>query len=419
MYFTKLDSRDVDFNLFINRAPEVEWLERSVGGYLQAKDARIGRAFRVTGAKGSGKTIFARHVLGRLKKAHAGNTLFLEADCRKCPDSRAVFGVIAQKVVEELVSLQRSGAPIKDELLDTARVLSTITGFTSVELKVAHEHVTQYKAAAALSGEAAFYSTLKTSFNISVERQKKQYEGLTGSVQFDEYRLCLLIRDFFNDVRAQGLNVVLFIDNLDELHHSYREPSQREHARQQAGWILELKQAPIALLACMRTYFSEIARDIGNKLTLPPLPANVLLGILERRMKDEPESVQQGFKRTEVEALAHKLAQIEPTPLAYIEWFKALCEQEAFDRQRRTKAIEHYVRAEYASTPFDVLRRVACAFPTADSELDRAALLEACNGSEADFAAILDHQAVLPNDFWNPTRFTLDPSLHLLRHGAW
>ena len=37
----------------------------------------------------------------------------------------------------------------------------------------------------------------------------------------------------------------------------------------------------------------------------------------------------------------------------------------------------------------------------------------------ADLAAIQDHQVVLPNDFWNPTRFTLDPSLHLLHAGAW
>src|SRR5262249_46473340 len=154
--------------------------------------------------------------------------------------------------------------------------------------------VTQYKAAAELSGQASFYTTLKSTFNISVERSKKQYEGLTGSVQIDEYQLCLLFKDFFSDLREQGFNVVLFVDNLDELHHNYRDPAQREHARQQAEWVLELKQAPIALLACMRTYFSDIARDFGNKLTLPPMPGNVLLGILERRIKDETPSTREG-----------------------------------------------------------------------------------------------------------------------------
>ncbi len=190
MYFAKLTSRDVDPEQFVNRSEEVEGLEKAVGGYLDVTDARLGRAFRVTGAKGSGKTIFARHVLRRLKARHGGNTLFLEVDCRRCPDSRAVFAVIAQKIIEELSSLKRAKAAIKDELFATAQVLSTITGFTSVELKVVHEHVTQYKAAAELSGQASFYTSLKSTFNISVERSKKQYDGLTGSVQFNEYKLC-------------------------------------------------------------------------------------------------------------------------------------------------------------------------------------------------------------------------------------
>ena len=213
--------------------------------------------------------------------------------------------------------------------------------------------------------------------------------------------------------------MVLFVDNIDELHHNYRDPKEREHARQQAEWVLELKQAPIALLACMRTYFSEIARDIGNRLALQPLPANVLLGILERRMRDEPQTVQEGFKRPEIQGLAQKLSGLAPTPLAYLEWFKSFSEQEAVDKLRREKARERYVRAEYASTPFEVIQRVAHAFQSPGQEIDRAALLKACGDSEADMAAIQDHQVVLPNDFWNPTRFTLDPSLHLLHAGAW
>lgn len=419
MYFARLDSRDVDPELFVNRSAEVEGLEKALAGYLEAADVRVGRAIRVTGMKGSGKTIFARHVLRELKKKHGASTLFVEVDCRRCPDSRAVFAAIAMNVVKELFNLKRALAPIKDELIATAQVLSTITGFSTVELKVVHEHVTQYKAAAELSGQAAFYTTLKTAFNVSVERSKKHYEGLTGSVQFNEYKLCMLLRDFFGDLREQGLNVVLFVDNIDELHHNYRDPAQREYARQQAEWVLELKQAPIALLACMRTYFSDIARDIGNKMTLPPLPANVLLGILERRIKDETPSTREGFKGVETKNLADKLAHLAPTPLAYLDWFKVLCEQDAFDQPRREKAIERYVRAEYASTPFEVIQRVAHAYPAPDRELDEAALLEACGSSKGDLAAIQDHQVVLPNDFWNPTRFTLDPSLYLLHHGTW
>lgn len=34
MYFAKLDSRDVDTELFVNRSDDVDWLEKSLSGYL-------------------------------------------------------------------------------------------------------------------------------------------------------------------------------------------------------------------------------------------------------------------------------------------------------------------------------------------------------------------------------------------------
>ncbi|MCC6558534.1 MAG: ATP-binding protein [Polyangiaceae bacterium] len=418
VYFSKLDSRDTDPALFNNRTPDVEWLKRNLEGYLGVTDARLGRAFRVTGGKGSGKTIFVRHVLRQLKKQHAGTTLFIEADCRRCPGSREVFGAVAACAVSELIKLKGAGAPIKQELIDAANLLNTITRFTDATLQVVHEHLMQYKAAADLSAEVSLLSNLKANFGISLERSEKQIKQLSGSIRFDEYRLCAALRAFFDDVRDQGLNAVLFIDNIDELDHDYREPAQREQVRQQAGWVLELKQAHVALIACMRTYYADIARDIGNKLVLDRLPPNMLKGILERRMKDEPEGIRQAFDGGEVSGLADRLSHAAPTPLAYIEWFKALCEQDAFDSARREKAIQRFVTAEYAGVPFDVLKGVVRAFPAPDHEIDRKVLLDACGGSETELAAVQDRQVVLPNDFWNPTRFSLDPSLHILHPDA-
>jgi hypothetical protein len=414
MYFARLDSSDTDPDLFVDRTSDLGRLSSSVAGYLDVSKARIGRAFRVTGAKGSGKTIFVRNVLKKLRPKYAGSTLFLEVDCRRCPGSREVFGSVAQCSVNELIKLKSAGAAVKPELLATAQLLNAILRFTTVELKEAHEHVIQYKSALGLSAKTALLSNLEANFGISLERNEKQIKQLTGSILLDEYRLCLALRSFFEDVRDQGFNVVVFIDNIDELHHDYKDAAQREKIRHEAQWVLELRQAPIALVACMRTYYADVARDIRNKLALDPLPPNVLLGILERRIKDEPEDVRGFFARGEVQTLAHLLAGSAPTPLAYIEWFKVLAEQDAFDAQRRRKVIEQFVRAEYAGVPFEILEKVARSFPTPQHEVDRAVLLNACGNSESELAAVQDRQVVLPNDFWNPTRFTLDPSLHIL-----
>lgn len=415
MYFTQLDTGDIDPRLFVNRSDDVEWLASGLNGYLKGTELLTGRAFRVTGQKGSGKTIFAKHVLARIKREHGTKGVFIEADCRRCPDSRAVFQLLAQRTVEELFALKDAGVKaVSEELLATARVAAVITQFTSVEVKQIHEHITQHKKAGSLAIGRSLIDFLKITFDVAVQREKKTYESMAGTITFSEYHLCTVLRKLFEDIRAQGLFVVALVDNLDELHHDYRDPLPREHARQEAGWVLELKQAPIALIACMRTYFSEIARDFRAKRTLDPMPGNVLVGILEKRLLDEPEDVKREAAREEIKSLYHKLADIAATPLSYLDWVKALAEQEAFDKDLRTKAVRQYVRAEHATVPFDVIESIARVYDAVDHEIDKATLLEACRGSESDVALVQDGQVVLPNDFWNPTRFSLDPSLYLL-----
>jgi len=418
MYFTKLDSRDTEPEIHVNRDADVTWLTSSLEGYLRAGDARLGRAFRVTGAKGSGKTIFVRSVLENLRRKHSANTIFLEVDCRRCPGSREVFGSIAHCAVMELKSLQRAGAKIEEPLIEAAQLLNVLTRFTDVELKQVHENLIQYKSAAQLGGKVSLLKTIEANFGISLERTEKQIKQLTGSIRLDEYRVCAALRAFLGDLRERGLSVVLFVDNIDELLHDYGDEEQRAKVKQQAGWVLELSQAPVAMIACMRTYFADIARHIGNKRHLDPVAPNVLSGIVERRMKDEPSDVQEQFEKAEVQGLLNMVTRSAPTPLACIEWFKMLCEEDAFDKQRRKKAIEAFVKAEYAGVPLDVLQRVVWAFPSPHDEIDRAALLSACKESESDLSAVQERQVVLPNDFWNPTRFALDPSLHILHKTA-
>lgn len=413
MYFTRLDSRQTDPRLFVNRKDDVDALVSVLEGHLRAEDIGSSFAARVTGEKGSGKTIFIKHVMEKLRVENP-LALFLYVDCRLSGTSRRVFQRTAEEVVSGLGKLIRAGSPLRPELLAAAQVVNTLASFDDVEQKRVHENLTQYKAAAGLSVDAALLSYLKINLGVSLERSEKQIGQLTGTVRIDERRLAAMFAALFADIRREGIRIVVVVDNLDELQHDYRDPSQREIARQQAQWVLELKTSPVAFIACMRSYFADVARDIGNKWQLDRLPANVLLAILEKRMLDEPEDVQQRFASEEVRSLASMFASAAHTPLAYLDWFSFFCREKAFDKPRRQRALERFVMAEQAGLAFDLLEQMGRCFERYDRELDRGELLNACGNRESEVVAAIDTQAVLPNNFWSVTRYRLDPALHLL-----
>lgn len=356
-------------------------------------------------------------MLDKLKPRHP-TALFLYVDCRLSGTSRKVFQRVAEATVDELERLLAAKTEIRPELVDAAHVVSVLASFDDVELKKVHEHLIQFKAAAGLAADAALLKYLKANLSISLERSERQTAQLTGAVRIDERKLHSALTALFEDIRREGIGVILLIDNLDELHHYYREEAQRQTAREHAMWVMELRKAPVAFLACMRSYFADVARDIGDKIHLEPLPANILLAIVERRCRDEPASVQQLAASPEVKSLMNMLAGVASTPLAYLDWLKFFVKEKAFDPQRRRRVIEKFSKAEFANLAFDVLEQLGRSFEKPERELDRGELLKACGDRESELVAVIDAQAVLPNNFWTPTRYRLDPLLNLLLPGV-
>jgi Cdc6-like AAA superfamily ATPase len=423
MFLTRMNPDDVDPSHLVNREADLRWAVGLLEAHLLAHDStgRSRLAFCVLGEKGVGKTLFTRRVLHEARRQFSDRAIFVEADCRRMRDVRRIIGVIAQEIVLSLVEMKQHGERVSNELVATAQVLSALTRFDETELKNAHAHVEQFKAAAKLGGSQALLKVLAADFQISVERSSSSISEMTGKVRFDEDRLCSALRALFEDIRESGLQVVLYLDNMDEAHHHYLTDDERRRARRDTNALLRLHDAPIVMILNMRTYYSGVLpREIARVRVLKRLPPAELLRILDARIAEEPPAVKMRLQDSEVRAAVERLAHIAPTPLAFLKWILVLFENEALTQAHLRRGVEEYLEAHFSSEPTQVWWRVVAAFTTPDSAVTRETLLEACDRNEAVLRQVVERQGVLPKDFWDPgTYFTLDPELYLLHpsHG--
>lgn len=418
MFFARLNPDDVDPLHLVNRDAEIRWAYGLIEAHLKSPDpagkARL--AFCVLGDKGVGKTIFTRAVLQRARASFSDRAIFIEADCRRMRDVRRLIGVIAQETVLQLLEMKESGERVSTELVATAQVLNALCRFDETELKNAHAHVEQFKAAAKLGGSQSLLKVLQADFQISVERTSSATTEMTGKVRFDEDRLCSALRALFEDIRASDIHVVLYLDNMDEAHHHYLTDEERKRARRDTNALLRLHDAPIVMILNMRTYYSGVLpREMARVRVLKPLPSQVLLQILDARIKEEPQELRMRMLDTTVKAAVEQLARMAPTPLAFLRWILVLFENDALSPTELARGVTEYLESHFSTEPTHVWRSVVAAFKTPDTAITREALLEACDKNEAVLRQVVERQGVLPKDFWDPgTYFTLDPDLHLL-----
>ena len=427
MLLDGFDPSDVDPLLLYNRDEDQRWLTDRLNRYLETERRTDNRlALCLIGEKGVGKSILTRRVLRDLRERFSGSTLFLHADCRRLRGRREVYAAVAQLVVDELLSLRSVGVTVPDALLANAQVLAALTNFTDARLSVVHEHLQQFRVATELKSGGHLLKYLDGNFGISLVRELKSIQNLTGSVQFDEHRLCRMLAAFFRDLRELHLNVVLYLDNIDELRHEYADATARERVRIDAEGILALSEAPIGLLLNMRTYYRGVLpREISDLRNLRRLSGTDLENIarlrLERhlasRSKSEQEDARRWLDLPETKSVIAKLAAMARTPLAFLKWFKFLAEEEALTSDSLATGFDRYLETYYSTLPRQTLRDVAHAFALLDTPVSRDAIAAACNKNEAVVALLQDRQAILPRDFWSPTEFSLDPELHFLHPG--
>lgn len=423
MFLRRFDPSTIDPLFLVNRKADLDWLAGGIADALRDPDpsAHGPLSFCIVGEKGVGKTILTRAALRQARQDFSDRAIFVEADCRDFHSAMAVIDALAKSTVEGLDGLQATGSRISNELMKTAQILAQLTRFwTPQKLSVVHQHIEQFKAAAGLKGEQHLLKALKIDFQISVETSKSTSQQLSGEVTFDEMRLCRLMVALFEDIRAEGIDVVVYLDNMDELSHHYRRAEDREKVRNDTSTLLLLREAPVIFIVTMRTYYSGILpRGMTNRRVLRRLNEGEMLAILERRLQRERAEVKQAAEGPSVKALVAKLAKVAPTPLALLVWFKALFDADGFAEGQVDRGIGTFLDTTYSMVPAEVWRRVAAAFPAPETAITRESLLVACNSNVAELNQIIDRQGVLPKDFWSPdTYYTLDPELFLLHPSA-
>ncbi len=415
MFFDRFDPSDNDPRHLVGRDRDRRWLRELLSRYLGLEGPPTGRAVCLSGEKGVGKSILTRSVLEELRADHSSRTLFLSVDCRSCHERRGVLSAVANAIVRELDSLRRATADVPGPLLANAQLLSTIARFDDCSLQVAHEQVRQYKVATELSGGRNLLGVLKLQFGLSLELTDKQVQSLSGAVRFDDQGLLDALDALFRDIRGQGFDVVLYLDNIDELRHEYRTDELREKVRRDVEGILSLTRSPIALVLNVRTYYSGVVpREIGNRRVLRPLAADALCRILDQRVVGERDAVRAAFADPVTQGVVQQLAACAPTALAIRRWVKVLFEDDLLTPALLSEGFETFLESYYASVEVDALRAVARAFPAPHHLVPREMVLDACERNQAIFDQMQDRQVVLPGDFWNPTRFALDPEMHFL-----
>jgi hypothetical protein len=252
---------------------------------------------------------------------------------------------------------------------------------------------------------------LSAEHKIELTREERDIRALVGVVTIDEHRVSRMLVALLRDLRDHGLKAVIYLVNVDELDHDYGSEDARRRVRTEVEGVLRLRDAPVAFILNMRTYFAGVLpREVPPPLQLEPLPAAVLVEALDRRAEEEPEPVRQALATPDARAALDRLAAASPTPLAFLDIVHYLLEHDGLTPAGLAPALRRYAQARFTSLDLADLEAACRAFAGSTRGVERKALVTAL-GDEDILGALELHQAVLPMDFWSPRHFTLDPAL--------
>lgn len=411
-FLTYLDPASTDPVDHVDREDDVAWLRQSLYGFLRAADKSRGRAVAILGERGLGKSSLVHKVLDELREQLAATTLFLTVNCRNHRNQRKVYHAIAVEAIEQLGYRTN----VDPALLATARLLAAIASMDIVKQSSLYERITTFKQASKLAGARSLLTFLGINYDINIERSAKNLDNLEGSIHFEGTRVRDAVIAFFEDLRAQGFDAVVVLDNLDELdHEAIAEDADRDALLAEFDSLLGLASAPIGLVLTVRTYFaSSLTRAIAANRVLHRMSDAQHVELLEQRLTREPAEIRELFADDRCGACIARLGSLAPTPLALLKWFNYLAQNELHASEQIELNLRGLARDQFATVKLDVLERVVATFESPDVAVPAEALLAACGNNRSLFKLLLRYQIVLPVDFWHPTEFTLSPDLHFM-----
>lgn len=417
----KLDPEDVNPVHLVNRRELVDRVCAQLGLYLRSRDVEGGQSWLLFGDKGVGKSIVSREILSRVRKDLSGRTLIVVVDCRRVRTWRDCLRDIIGHLRTEVDEVQRLFPnEVSASLRNTVAIINEVVRWDSGELKLLEDTVQRLAGSAKVSGSHSA-SFLKAEFNLEVTSSRSSTQSFNGSLKLDERRIAAMLSALSRDLFEAGWRPLIYLDNIDELDHRYSTSEERQKVRSEVEGILSLKTAPVALLMNMRSYFATAFNRVATRNeVVEPLPEAELRALLQSRVQFESDSVRTWFDDATTQAGVQNLTKTAGSPFALLKWFRYLAERDQLSGALTPAAAAGYVASHYASVPLDELKTVVTtAFGHgARAVCSRADLLRACGDDETLLTQLVELQAVLPVDFWNPIRFTLDPELHT-PHALW
>jgi len=421
VFLAFFDPNDTSPDIFYDRDDVAPQLQKELSKYLDIFDSIVGRQRVILGEKGVGKTTLIRKLLRDAKFDSSGHTLSVYVDCRRLRSAREMLRAIGAGIHGEVLSLI-AVEPRKDKkktlegLEKLVRVFSSLAAFDSVEIERSrvYETVVQYKAAASLSVKS-LTTAFSASLGFSLDIREIDAETLVGKILIDDNRLTEMVCRLFEDLRRSELDVVLALDNVDELQHDVRTKDELQRVRIDVETVLRLREAPIALLVGMRTYFEEVLdREFSRPTLLERLKPDDLRGLLEHRLSVHPEDIetQSYIDSAPCRDSVERLSLVAPTTLAFLNWFQYLCDVDLLGEDNLQGALDRIFATRHSAVGLETIRRIVLSFVRVDDVISVETLLNACEGNKAGMAQARQHQIVLPRDFWNPVEFTLAPEFH-------
>ena len=416
IFLSNLNPASVDPRELVNRDADAKWLEMGLRAWMRSPDRSLGAAFCVLGEKGIGKSILTRQVIDRLREIHDATTVFLTVDCRPLRNQRGVYREAGSQLVTELARHDISAA-----LLAGARSFDALSRFDTVSLRYAHEQLTQHKASFELGSSQSLAKWLDAKFGISMLRSKKTIEQLEGSITMDPTHVREGFVQLLRDITTHSdLRVILYLDNVEELaHEALLRDEDRERVRADVESLLHLAEAPLGLVLNMRTYYSSVlTRRINARHTLGPLAAAEHLQIFDRRLeREDPRDQATVRAQAAIPAALERLADLAETPLAFLNWTGFVLNRGLYAEADLIEALGQRLRSHYSSVARDI-PRITALFETHDALVDAEVIRAACGGSDSLYRELIEQQILLPHNYWDPRKFSLDPELGFLLASA-
>ena len=412
LFLNHLNPAAVDPETLVNRDDDAQWLHDGLLAYLRSDDPGLGGAFCILGEKGIGKSILTRKVLADLQQIHAATTVFVTVDCRPLRSQRDVYREVASKLVDELTIRQDVSEPLRA----AARAFDDLTRFDEASLKYVHEHLIQHQVGLDLGGSTSFFKWLEAKLGVVISLTKKVIDTLQGSITIDGPRLREALVRLLADIHTHArLRVVLYLDNIEELdHEAMRDEVTRERVRGEIEALLELSEAPLGLVLNMRTYYASVLdRRISRRRTLGRLSEAEHLEIFERRVARESPVIRARVREQAIAASMQTLAALARTPLAFLSWAEFMLEEGLCDQPDAGAALQRRLGTHYATVSRQIPKVVAL-FASIEDTVEIEAVRAACDQHDSVVRQLLDHQVLLPVNYWDPREFLLDPELGFL-----